>query len=193
MTDEKTTPPGGNDDVPGEDGATPKDEAGVGDEHNEEKRAYDDLSSRASEYLRRTQVVTAEAITVAIAQARQAATAAGEFTSEQVERASKYVNRDLLDIQRNQDRAHTFFTKTLEPSRLRSGFLALASDVLERTGSGLSRLSDRLERPLIIHTGEVTGPGTLTCVECGGEMRYEDSGRIPPCPRCHKTAFRKSY
>jgi hypothetical protein len=175
MTDQNTTPP---DDEQAD---------------AEEKRAYDDLASRASGYLRRTQEVTAEAIAAAVAQARTTAQAAGEFSSEQIERASKYLNRDLLDIQRNSDRARSFFTKSLAPSRLRSGFLSLASDVLERAGSGLSSLSDRLEAPLLVHTGEVTGPGALTCVECGGVMRYEDSGRVPPCPRCHKTAFRKSY
>ena len=182
MTEQNTTPP------EDEKSEQPNAEADA-----QEKRAYDDLADRAGEYLKRTQEVTSEAIATAVAQARQAAHAAGEFTSDQVERASKYVNRDLLDIQRNSDRARTFFTKTLEPSRLRNGFLALASDVLERTGSSLSRLSDRLEAPLMVHTGEVTGPGTLTCAGCDSEMRFKDSGRIPPCPRCHKTEFKKSY
>ena len=76
---------------------------------------------------------------------------------------------------------------------MRDGFLSLASEVFERAGSGLSRLSDRIEKPLQFDTGEVTGPGTLTCVACGSQMRFRDSGRIPPCPKCHATSFKKSY
>lgn len=179
MTEDKTTPPNPETPDPAVDA--------------EEKRVYDDLADRASGYLKRTQEVTTEAVSAAVSQAKQAANAAGEFSSDQVDRASRYLNRDLLDIQQNSEKARTFFTRSLAPSRIKNGMLALASDVLEQTGSGLSRLSDRLEAPLMVRTGEVTGPGTLTCVECDSEMHYEDSGRIPPCPKCHKTAFKKSY
>ena len=39
----------------------------------------------------------------------------------------------------------------------------------------------------------LTSSGTLTCKECDAEMHMTKSSRIPPCPKCHKTVFRKSY
>jgi isocitrate dehydrogenase len=42
-------------------------------------------------------------------------------------------------------------------------------------------------------SGEITSAGTLTCNACGHEMHFKKTGRIPPCPKCHATEFRKSY
>jgi ribosomal protein S18 acetylase RimI-like enzyme len=163
------------------------------DSGESDKRAYDALVSRASEIFRRTQDRGGEALATALSQAQEATRAAGEFTSEQLDRASRYLRRDLSTLSDDAEGAATQSRRRVAFSRARYGFLALASDVLERAGSGLSRLSDRMERPLLFQTGEVTGPGTLTCLECGAQMQFQDSGRIPPCPKCHKTRFKKSY
>jgi len=57
----------------------------------------------------------------------------------------------------------------------------------------LSDLAKKAEEHLEFKTGEVTSPGTLTCQECQAELHMKTVGRIPPCPKCHKTVFRKSY
>lgn len=150
-----------------------------------EKRAYDTIVERVSDQLKRTQDRGGDALNAALQRASEMSATAGEFTSEQIERASGYVRRDLFSLSENRER--------LRPARVKSGFLALASEALERAGSGLSKLSDRLEGPLKFETGEVTGPGTLTCVACDSQMRFQNSGRIPPCPKCHKTSFKKGY
>ncbi len=158
-----------------------------------EKRAYDAIVSRVSEQLQRTQDRGGEALNTALQRAQELTSTAGEFTSEQIERASGYVRRDLFSFSENRERARELVRDRLRPSRVRHGFMALAAEAFDRASSGLSRLSDRLEAPLKFETGEVTGPGTLTCTSCESQMRFRDSGRIPPCPRCHKTEFRKSY
>ncbi len=167
-------------------------ENGTGGETGE-KRAYDAVVERVSEQLRRTQDRSSDALDSALQRASELTSAAGEFTSEQIERVSGYVRRDLFSVTENRERVRELARERLRPSRVRTGFLALASDVLERASSGLARLSDRLESPIKFQTGEVTGPGTLTCISCGSQMRFRESGRIPPCPRCHDTVFRKGY
>ena len=42
------------------------------------------------------------------------------------------------------------------------------------------------------HTGEISGPGTLLCVACGTELHLHKTGRIPPCPKCHATQFKRA-
>lgn len=162
-------------------------------EDSTEKRAYDAMVARVSDQLRRTQDRGGEALNTALQRAQELTQAAGEFTSEQIERASGYVRRDLFSLWENRERTSEAVRGRLRPSRVRESFLALASEVFDRAGSGLSRLSDRLERPLKFETGEVTGPGTLTCEACGSQMRFRESGRIPPCPKCHQTSFKKGY
>lgn len=171
-------------------GAASVDGAGVDDG---EKRAYDTIVERVSEQLKRTQDRGGDALTAALQRASEITGVAGEFTSEQIERASGYVRRDLFSLSENRERASELVRGRLRPSRFKDGFLALASEAFERAGSGLSKLSDRLEKPLQFDTGEVTGPGTLTCTSCGSQMRFQNSGRIPPCPKCHKTEFKKGY
>lgn len=41
-------------------------------------------------------------------------------------------------------------------------------------------------------TGEKPGIGSYQCKNCGEVVRLDNSSdRLPPCPRCHKTDFRK--
>ena len=40
-------------------------------------------------------------------------------------------------------------------------------------------------------TGEICGPGTLRCLNCGQEMRMTSNNHIPPCPKCHHTEFER--
>ncbi len=158
-----------------------------------EKRAYDAIVERVSEQLKRTQDRGSDALNTALQRASEVSSIAGEFTSEQLERASGYVRRDLFSLSENRERAAELVKGRLRPSRVKNSFLALAGEAFERAGSGLTRLSDRIERPLKFETGEVTGPGTLTCTACDSQMRFQNSGRIPPCPKCHKTSFKKGY
>ncbi|MES9926605.1 MAG: hypothetical protein ABW158_00685, partial [Candidatus Thiodiazotropha sp. 6PDIVS] len=44
----------------------------------------------------------------------------------------------------------------------------------------------------LYHTGEVTGPGTLVCAQCGKEMHFKKTGHIPPCSGCKGTDFQRA-
>ncbi|MFO1421957.1 MAG: hypothetical protein U1F59_13665, partial [Candidatus Competibacteraceae bacterium] len=37
--------------------------------------------------------------------------------------------------------------------------------------------------------GEITGPGTLQCEECGERVTFQAPAAIPPCPACGGTVF----
>jgi predicted RNA-binding Zn-ribbon protein involved in translation (DUF1610 family) len=38
-------------------------------------------------------------------------------------------------------------------------------------------------------SGEVTGPGSLECAQCGYVLTYHKPKAIPPCPDCGETVF----
>ena len=54
------------------------------------------------------------------------------------------------------------------------------------------RVGERLDDALTYHTGELTHGGAFTCAECGTVVTLKKPGHLPPCPRCHKTAFRRA-
>lgn len=81
----------------------------------------------------------------------------------------------------------------LNPSRLAAGALALMSKLMHMTGLALSKFADKADDALSCKSGEVTSAGRLVCKACGYEMHFKKTGRIPPCPKCHKTEFKKRY
>ena len=53
-------------------------------------------------------------------------------------------------------------------------------------------LGERLDTSLKYKTGEITHGGTFVCTNCTGTINLKQPGRIPPCPKCTKTEFRRS-
>ena len=119
--------------------------------------------------------------------------AIGAFTKEEGARASRYVKRDLASMRTNFAVAGDTMKMNMDPSRIGGGFTDLASHLFSRAGNQFHEWAARSEEALEFNTGEVTGPGTLTCTDCGTELHLKRSSHIPPCPKCHKTDFRKSY
>jgi hypothetical protein len=69
---------------------------------------------------------------------------------------------------------------------------ALLAEVLHALSEWSGRLGDRLDSALVYRTGEATDGGAFSCVACGAGMRLKKPGHLPPCPRCHKTQFRRA-
>lgn len=53
-------------------------------------------------------------------------------------------------------------------------------------------LSDKIDSSLSYKTGEVTHGGEFVCTNCASKIHLKKPGRIPPCPKCTKTDFRRS-
>ncbi len=118
---------------------------------------------------------------------------AGRFTAGTLGRAAETVRKDLLSAARELRPGVERLTDTagglLETLRDRGGHLAaLAARAL---GEWAQELGDRLDAALAYHTGEVAHAGTFVCTRCGETIRLERTGRLPPCPRCHHTTFRR--
>ena len=61
---------------------------------------------------------------------------------------------------------------------------------------GLSEWSqsvgESLDTSLKYKTGEISHGGEFVCTNCNGKIHLKHPGRIPPCPKCTKTEFRRS-
>lgn len=119
--------------------------------------------------------------------------AAGHFTREQSEKISAYVKRDIQNAVNNAGKAKENLKDAVTPMRVAAGAQSLFSKILSSTAETLSEWAKKSEQQLEFKTGEVTSPGTLTCKNCMEEIHMKKTARIPPCPRCHQTLFRKSY
>ena len=154
-------------------------------EHEEIGR-YEKLASRTADLLEEGKKTFDEALK----KAKEELSSAGDFSREQADKLGEYVRRDLKE---NADKAREAVMKAVEPQRLAAGVQSTFSRILTSAAETLTELAERSEKVLEYKTGEITSPGTLKCKDCESEMHMTKTTRIPPCPKCHKTVFRKSY
>lgn len=153
---------------------------------HEEVGLYDKLAARTADILEEGRKTFDEALK----KAKEELASAGDFSREQADRLGEYVRRDLKD---NAGKATEAVRKAIEPQRLAAGAQSAFSRILTSAAETLTELAERSEKSLEYKTGEITSPGTLTCKNCEAVMHMTKTTRIPPCPKCHKTVFRKSY
>lgn len=127
----------------------------------------------------------------AIESARKTAVELGELTQDEAEKVSMYLKRDLED-------AGKYLAAT---GKELADWLAFDWRLIEeRTWETFSAAADKttlewlaLQQQLQLgpeyRTGEVTGIGTLCCVNCTEAIHFRQAAHIPPCPKCHHTAF----
>lgn len=155
------------------------------DEH-EEVGLYEKLASRTADLLEEGKKTYEEALK----KAKDELAAAGDFSREKADKLGEYVSRDLKE---NAEKTRDAVKKAVKPQRLAAGVHSTFSRILNSAAETLSEFAEKSEKSLEYKTGEITSPGTLTCKECEAEMHMTKTARIPPCPKCHKTVFRKSY
>jgi Zn finger protein HypA/HybF involved in hydrogenase expression len=152
----------------------------------EEIGLYEKLASRTADLLEEGKKTFDEALK----RAKDELSAAGDFSRERADKIGEYVRRDL---KANAGKVTDAVKKAVEPMRVAAGVQSAFSRILTSAAATLAELAERSEKLLEYKTGEITSPGTLTCKDCDAEMHMTKTTRIPPCPKCHKTVFRKSY
>lgn len=78
-----------------------------------------------------------------------------------------------------------------ETTLIKSEIIESLQELAYRAGGELQQMKDKIHKPYDYHTGEVMGFGTLVCDECGEKLHFHKAGKIPPCPRCHKSSFHR--
>ncbi|SEA46082.1 Zinc-ribbon containing domain-containing protein [Desulfuromusa kysingii] len=158
-------------------------------QEQEDVTVYEKIVSRTEELLEGGRKNLDEALK----KASDELSSAGTFTREQAEKISSYVRRDLEHAFANAKKGKETVKEAVDPKRIVAGAQSLFSKVLLNASETLSDWAKKSEQQLEYKTGEVTSPGTLTCKNCKEEIHMRHTGRIPPCPKCHETRYRKSY
>lgn len=152
--------------------------------------AYRNMLERISEQLPEDPL---QALREQIERAKATAVEVGELTAEEAERVGGYLRRDVEDAARylaetgHELREWYRFDLKLIEARLGEMFATM----VDRTRLEIDRIAERARGIEELHTGEVTGAGTLECSGCGRELNFLKPGHIPPCPSCHGTLFRR--
>ena len=158
-------------------------------EEHEDVSLYQKMADRAAEAFQDGR----KSLDEALKKAGEELSSGGEYTREQAEKIGEYLRRDLGEVGKKALKARDSVINAVEPHRVAAGMQSGLSRLLRSAADVLTEMAGKSEQVLEFNTGEVTSPGTLTCKECGRDMHFKSTVRIPPCPNCHKTHFRKSY
>jgi len=155
--------------------------------------AYERMLERVDEMLDKAEKTTVPTLRKALEHSREKAIELNELTREEAEKLVDYVERDMKDAARylsdtgEEFRSWWRFDVQLVENRLMDMFAKVA----DRTRVELENIAEHAREASFYHTGELTGPGTLVCTECGKELHFHKAGHIPPCPQCRGTRYQR--
>ena len=156
--------------------------------------AYNQILETTKEFLDTTEKEAKPAILDAIDKSKEKLAELTELTAEDIEKVSDFVVRDLHDAAEYiavGERELGDWLR-LDALYLEDKFMEAFSNMVDHTQVALEEIRQNAQRATEWHTGEITGPGTLVCTECGEVLHFKKTGHIPPCPKCHKTIYKRS-
>lgn len=155
--------------------------------------AYEAMLERVSEAAENAEKKTVPWLRETLNVARDRAVELGELTREEADKVSNYVERDLKDaanfiVDTGQElREWVSFDWRLMQNRMLDMFAGMA----DQTSEALRGFASQAREASQYRTGEITAPGVLECTVCGEQLHFAKTGRIPPCPKCKATVFRR--
>ena len=161
----------------------------------QELSAYERLRQEVKKVLDQSlDALNSEKINQAIEHGQKVLKDTGEHTQEQVNKLAKNLRKDLLSTFKAVEPPVKEFTESagglFDLWRDKSG--VILTDLARAVGDWSHQFSDKLDDMLRYHSGEMTHGGTFVCENCGQTMNLKKPAHLPPCPKCHKTEFRRA-
>jgi len=150
--------------------------------------AYTDIMKHLHETMEDTLLSFAEALEIS----KEKASKASDLSKDELDKVSEFVKRDIehaahgLTEERDSDSLAEWFKFDIEliENFTLDAFLSLA----DKTRVELAKIG-QIAAKHTYHSGDITGPGTFICDDCGKEIAFKTPSEIPNCPECHNNTF----
>ena len=157
--------------------------------------AYNRMMSRIRELIETADAQAVPSLQKAIDNARRQAVHLGEISHDEAEAIGNYIKRDVNDAAEYlMESSHEFSEwLMLDIDIIEQKILELFLSVADKTRVELEQLSHpHCELAVEYHSGEITGPGTLVCTNCGHRLQFHTTRRILPCIECQHTVYKRA-
>jgi hypothetical protein len=117
------------------------------------------------------------------------------LTQEEAHKVAGYVQRDLEDAAHsmtNTDADSLSEWLKFDVELIENFAVDAFMGVADKTRVELAKLDQYARSTQTYRSGEVSGPGTLVCDQCGEEITFKSTSVIPACPKCAATTFTRS-
>lgn len=126
--------------------------------------------------------------------AKQQAVHIGEVTAEEAHEIGEYIKRDINDAaEYMMDSSAEFYDwLMLDIEIIERKVMELFLSVADHTRIELEQFKQIGQTPAritVYKTGEITGPGTLLCENCGKHKPFLSSDQITACSQCGHDSF----
>lgn len=162
---------------------------------NQEKRihGYNRMLERVKEFISGAEEEIASKWHYAVDAAKQKASDLGELTREESEEIAEYLKRDVHDAAEylSEEGAEMGDWLRFDVKLVEAKLLDWMIQAVDTTKLEFEQLAERARQENIWMTDEITGPGTLHCMNCDHELQFKETTQIPPCPQCGKHRFKR--
>ena len=117
------------------------------------------------------------------------------LTDAEMDQVKSYVKRDLDHAAGNLDEnSKASFSQWLkfDIDLIEDFAFDAFMDLADKTRVELAIIEQQAKDYHPYHSGEITGPGTFICEECGKEIAFKSTSQIPDCPNCKAKTFVRS-
>jgi len=130
----------------------------------------------------------------ALNEAREKAAHLGEVSLEEAHEISEFIKRDINDAAEYMMETSAEFSDwlMLDIEVLERKVMDMFLSVADRTRVELEQFKHRSRELSLYYSGEITGPGTLVCTECGRRQQFLTTDQIAACPKCGSNTFKRA-
>ena len=154
-------------------------------------QAYNTLIHHLHQTMGDTDHSTAAALTIA----KGKTVDSNDLSETEMEQVSDYVTRDIdhaaQNLHSNSDSSFSEWLK-FDIDLIEDFALDAFMELADKTRLELALLEQQAKNHQTYQSGDITGPGTFVCEECGKEIAFKSTSQIPECPSCKAKVFIRS-
>ncbi len=154
--------------------------------------AYDELMGHLYEIMDDTLHSVADALEIA----KEKTSELGGFTQEEISQVADFLMRDIehaadsTPMVSDANSLSEWFKFDIE---LIENFASDAfASLTDKTRIELAKIENQAKKYHTYHSGDIAGPGTFLCDNCGKQIDFKSTSEIPECPDCKSKTFSRS-
>lgn len=154
-------------------------------------QAYNTLIHHLHQTMGDSEQSTAAALTIA----KGKTVDSNALSDAEIEQVSGYVTRDIDHAAQNlHSNSSSSFSDWLkfDIDLIEDFALDAFMDLADKTRLELALLEQQAKNHQTYQSGDITGPGTFVCEECGKAIAFKTTSQIPACPNCEAKVFIRS-